>query len=93
MPVIKIIATETNCNTVANAYGTSVSTNAVHQVRVVNIGLTPTVLTLAVNSSVNVGTYTLLGNSEVIIEKPVTYLLSSNLAVVNVFCSPVSYRG
>ena len=85
-------ANEVACNTTANTFSTSTSASAVGLVRVVNFGVTPVLLTISSNSSVNVSTISVLANSEVFVEKPVTWLLQSNVTV-NCVATPIAYKG
>jgi hypothetical protein len=94
MAIYQLQALEAACNTTANSYSTASNTTATHTVRVVNISTGPLTLTLQSNSSTNVGSMTILGNSEVIIVKPLTYLLqSSAVGSVNCLAVPIVYRG
>ena len=57
-------------------------------VRLVNSGTATANVTLSVNSSVNVASFTILANNEMIIEK----LPSQRLQGTGVVASPVAYR-
>jgi hypothetical protein len=86
-------ANEVACNTTPNTFSTSTSTSAVGLVRVVNISTAPLVLTISSNSSVNVSSMTILGNTEIFVEKPVTWLLqSSAVGSTNCLAVPVAYK-
>ena len=57
-------------------------------VRLVNSGTTAANVTLSVNSSVNIASFTLLANNEMVIEKLPTHRLQGT----GVIASPVAYR-
>lgn len=70
----------------------SISTaNTVYGSRIVRLTNPTTAVvncTIAVNSSVNVASFSILGNSEIIVEKQPTYTIQGT----GVVASPVAYR-
>ena len=58
-------------------------------IRLVNSGTGVANVTISVNTSVNVASFTILANSEMIIEKLSTYRIQGT----GIVASPVAYRG
>jgi hypothetical protein len=82
---VKPIGTEQYCNTVANTFGGN------RFVRVTNINTSPWLITRA-NSSGTIGTFTILPNQSVTVEKYFTETLASNTASNFVVASPVAKK-
>lgn len=74
----------------ANEISISTANNVYNQplIRLVNATTGNVVITLKSNSSTNVASFTILANSEIIIEKPVTYLVQGT----GILATPIAYR-
>lgn len=57
-------------------------------IRLVNSGTGIANVTISENSTVNVASFTILANSEMVIEKPATYRVQGT----NIVASPIAYR-
>lgn len=79
--IYKFSNTELQINAASSVYDNPV-------VRLVNPTTAEIVVTLSVNSTVNVASFTILANSEMVVEKPSTYRVQAN----SVLASPVAYR-
>lgn len=81
MQVIKPLGFEISIST-ANTVGNNVL------VRCANPTTGNVVVTIASNSTTNVASFTILGNSAVVVEKSATYLIQGT----GILASPVAYR-
>jgi hypothetical protein len=80
--IYKFSNTELSINSASSVYDNPI-------VRLVNPSTAEIVVTLSVNSTVNVASFTILANSEMVVEKTNTYRVQAN----GVLASPVAYRG
>jgi hypothetical protein len=86
--IIKLLGTEGFANTTQSSYANAAL------VRVYNPNVnTAFLITLASNSTVNVGTITIAPGETMFIEKSPAFLLSCNAATQQVLVTPVAFKG
>lgn len=84
--IIKPVANETFCNTIANTYGNE------DLIRLYNSNTANAYLVTRANTTANVASITIGPSMELIIEKAHTDTLQSNNATNQVFAAPVAYK-
>jgi hypothetical protein len=80
--IYKFSANEISIGTANTVYDTPL-------VRCINPTTSNVVVTVSVNSSVNVASFTILGNSEMLVEKTAAHRLQGT----GILAAPVAYRG
>jgi hypothetical protein len=86
IPTIKIVTTESGCNTVANNFGNSSQGSTL--LKITNISTAPALLTFAYANALTYGTTTILANTVLYVQKSPSDLLSSN-ATTLVLATPI----
>lgn len=84
--VIKVLSTETPCNTVANTFGANKA------VRLLNTDTSAHLITQAYSNGAVIGTITLGAGESFVFEKGLTDTLASNNAAGLVKAVPVAFR-